>query len=289
MPHDLLASSLGVVLLGLGASIGWGLADFGGGLASRSAPILGVLAITQVLGVLIAVPGAIIRAEPALTTADAGWSLLAAAFGAVGLGALYHGLSVGRMGVVAPVTGVLVAAIPTSFGVLLEGLPSGLVLAGIGLAIASVVVVSRVPGEADERTSGFWWGVVAGIAFGGLTIALSRVGDGRVFAPLALMRGGEAVLFGIAIVVGRRPWRVPRRLWPLMLAIGALDMGATASYIAATQSGPLTIAAILSALYPVVTVILAATVLRERVTRVHLLGIVVAGISIVLIAAGSAA
>jgi drug/metabolite transporter (DMT)-like permease len=289
MPDALIPPSIAVVVLGLGASLGWGLADFGGGVTSRQAPLLGVLAISQLLGVLIAVPLALARGEPGLGAADAGWALVGAVFGAVGLGLLYHGLAVGRMGVVAPVAGVLVAAIPVSAGIVLEGAPSGLILIGIGLAIASVVVVSRTPGEAGERTSGFWWGLGAGVAFGGLTIALSRIGDGLVFGPLALMRAAEAVLFTLAIAAGRGPWRVPRRLWPAMLAIGALDMTATASYIAATQSGPLAIAGTLSALYPVVTVILAATLLRERVTRVHLVGIALAGIAIVLIAGGASA
>jgi drug/metabolite transporter (DMT)-like permease len=295
MPFDAVPSSAAVVVLGLASAIGWGISDFGGGWATKRAPLLGVLAVTQVLGVFMAVPLALVRGEAAPSSTDVALVVASGLLGAAGLGCLYHGLSVGRMGVVAPVTGVLVATIPVSAGMALEGVPSPVVLVGIGLAIASVVVVSRVPGEAGERTSGFWWGVGAGVTLGALTVALARVSDGLVFGPLALMRAVEAVAVVAAIVIAARlrpeagGWRITRSLWPTMVAVGALDMGATGAYIAATQAGPLAIAAVLSALYPVVTVILAATLLRERVTRIHGLGIVAAAIAIVLIAGGAAA
>jgi drug/metabolite transporter (DMT)-like permease len=286
------------VILGLLSALGWGFADFGGGLTSRRAPVFGVLLISLFAGTAIAVAAAVALREPQLTAGDLGWSAASAGFGSVGLTSLYVGLSRGRMGVVAPVTGVLVAVIPAVAGILLEGTPDPVVIVGIGLAIASVLVVSRVGGTDDGRPSGLGWGLLAGLTLGGVTVTIAQVGDGLVFGPLVVMRLGEGILVGLfvlgaALVGGRRAaggssaWRIPLSLWPVILVIGALDMGATAAYVAATQAGPLAVAGVLSALYPVVTVILAVVILRERVVRAHLVGIVLAAAAIVLITAGS--
>jgi drug/metabolite transporter (DMT)-like permease len=281
--------TLGVVALGLTSSMTWGVSDFLGGVASRRAPLLGVLTIANFIGLIVAIPVAITRGEAALGTADVAWVTVSGGLGAVGIACLYRGLAVGRMGVVAPVTGVLVAVIPVVAGMVLDGIPSPIVVGGIVLAIASVAIVARVPGEVGELTSGLWWGVAAGTMLGVFTVTFSRVSDGLVFGPLALMKAIEVVAFAVVILVGQRAWRVPRSLWPTLLAVGLLDMAATAAYLAATQSGPLAIAGVLSALYPVATVILAAALLRERITRVHAFGIVGAGLAIALIASGSAA
>jgi drug/metabolite transporter (DMT)-like permease len=285
----LIPPTLGVVALGLTSSMTWGVSDFLGGVASRRAPLLGVLAIANLIGLIVAIPVAITRGEATPGAADLAWVAVSGALGAVGIGCLYRGLAVGRMGVVAPVTGVLVAVIPVVAGIVLDGIPSPIVVGGIVLAIASVAIVARVPGQVGELTSGLWWGVAAGTTLGVFTVTFSRVSDGLVFGPLAFMKAIEVVAFAGAILIGRRAWRVPRSLWPTLLAVGLLDMAATAAYLAATQSGPLAIAGVLSALYPVATVILAAALLRERITRVHAFGIVGAGLAIALIAGGSAA
>jgi drug/metabolite transporter (DMT)-like permease len=281
-------ASLSVIVLGLTSSIVWGISDFLGGLASRRAPLFGVLVGAQLIGLAIAAPIAFGRGEGQLAPADIAWSTVSGLLGAVGIGCLYRGLAVGRMGVVAPVTGVLVAVIPVVTGMVLDGVPSALVVVGIVLAIVSVAVVARVPGAATEASSGLWWGIAAGLTLGVFTVTFSRVTNGLVFGPLALMKIVEGLALYAAIVVGHQPWRVPRTLWPMLIAVGVLDMGATAAYLAATQAGPLAIAGVLSALYPVMTVVLAATILRERVTRVHALGIVAAAAAIALIASGSA-
>ena len=273
-------------MLGLGSAFGWGISDFLGGLTTRRAPLLGVLVVTQLLGVLIAIPLAVLNGESLPLPADIGWSVLSGILGVIGLGCLYHGLGVGRMGVVAPVTGVIVAIIPVTTGIVLEGAPPGLALAGIVLAIASVAVVARVPGETADRTSGFWWGVGAGITLGAFTVTVSRVTNGLVFGPLAIVRLTEALACVVVILIARRPWRPARSLLPVFVVIGAIDMIGTAAYLAAAQIGPLAIAAVLSALYPAVTVVFAATILREPMTRLHLVGVVGAAIAVVLIAGG---
>ena len=276
-----------VIVLGLLSAVSWGLADFGGGFASRRAPVAGVLLSTQLIGAVMSTGIAIALGEALPSTSDVGWALASSAFGGVGLACLYIGLARGRMGVVAPVTGVLVAAIPAVAGILLEGTLPTPVLIGIALAISSVLVVSRVGGGDDGRPSGLPWGIAAGFTLGVVTLTLSRMTPGLVYGPLTIMRIGEAVLVGAFIAVRRPPWRLSGRLWPALLGIGAFDMLGTGFYIAATQSGPLAIAGVLSALYPVTTVVLAVLILRERLARWHVLGIGIAIVAIVLITTGS--
>jgi drug/metabolite transporter (DMT)-like permease len=287
MPTAQVPGSVAVVALGLLSAAGWGLADFGAGITSRRSQVYGVLLGSQLAGAVVALALAVALREPTPAPADLGWAAISSVFGGLGLASLYIGLARGRMSVVAPVTGVLVAAIPAVAGIALEGaLPAGVGI-GIGLAIASVVVVSRIGGTDDGRPSGLGWGIAAGLALGALAITLSRIGDGRVFGPLAVMRFGEVLLVAVLVAGARRPWRVPLRLWWAVAIVGALDMGATAAYVAATQAGPLAIAAVLSALYPVGTVILAVLILHERVARRHLAGIALAAVAIVLITTGS--
>jgi len=287
-----------VIVLGLLSALSWGLADFGGGIASRRAPVAAVLITTQLAGAAMSLAIALAIGEGWPSGADLGWSLASSVFGGVGLACLYIGLARGRMGVVAPVTGVLVATIPAVVGIALQGVPSAGVVVGIALAISSVLVVSRVGGGDDGRPSGLAWGLAAGVTLGVVKITLSQMAPGLVFGPLTVMRLGEAALVLVAIVVVPRiarpsrndddaSWRLPRSLWPAMLGIGAFDMLGTGFYIAATQSGPLAIAGVLSALYPVTTVVLAVTILRERLARWHLLGIAIALSAIVLITTGS--
>jgi EamA-like transporter family. len=288
MPDALMSPSLIVVALSLLASVGWGFADFGGGLASRRGPVLGVLLWSQFASLLIAVPILLSRTEPAMQPTDLVISIGGGAFGSVGLALLYRGLSVGRMGVVAPVAAVLTATLPVAFGFLTQGIPSILSIIGIGCAVGSVILVSRAPGAADGRPSGLWYGVGAGMVFGCFTVAVSLLGDGLILSPVVLIRVASCLAIASWIVVRRQPWRVTRGLWPALVVIGVIDMASTVAYLSAIAIGPLAIAAILASLYPVITTILAALVLRERISPIHAVGIVAAVVAVALIAGASA-
>jgi drug/metabolite transporter (DMT)-like permease len=288
MPEPLIPPALAVVVLGLLASAGWGVADFGGGLTSRSAPVLGVLLGSQVASLAIAVPILAVSSEPAMQPIDLAVSIGGGVLGAAGLALLYRGLSVGRMGVVAPIAAVITATLPVAYGFVTEGVPSILAIAGIGVAAASVVLVSRSPESADGGPSGLWYGVAAGTVFGLFTIGAAHLNDDLIISPVVVIRVASVLVVSAWILVRRQPWRVSRRLWPALLGVGVMDMSATAAYLAAIAVGPLAIAAILASLYPVVTTILAALVLRERVTPVHAAGILAAGVAVALIAGAPA-
>ncbi len=235
---------------------------------------------------VLAVALSVLTGETAPLPLDLFWSVLCGVSGGIGITALYHGLAVGRMGVVAPVTGVIAALIPVGAGIALEGVPSSLTLVGIVLAIVAVVLVSRVR-DASSGPSGLRFGLVAGVGIGTFSVFIAQISDGHAFGPLAVIRLVEAILLGIVVVVTGAAWRTERRFLPAMAGVGVLDMAGNAALILAVQSGALVVAAVLSSLYPVTTVILAAIFLRERVTRTHAVGIALAVGAIGCIAAGT--
>jgi drug/metabolite transporter (DMT)-like permease len=289
MPDTLISPTLAVVALGLLASLGWGIADFGGGLASRRAPVLGVLVWSQFASLMVGIPILLAGHEPAMQPVDYLISIIGGGLGATGLGLLYRGLSVGRMGVVAPVAAVITATLPVSFGFVTQGVPSILSIIGIGFAVVSVILVSRAPAAPDGRPSGLAYGIAAGTVFGLFTISASFLGDGLILSPVVAIRVTSVLVVASWILLRHEPWRVARALWPALVVVGVMDMSATAAYLSAIEVGPLAIAAILASLYPVVTTILAALVLRERVAAIHAVGIAAAGAAVMLIAGASAA
>jgi drug/metabolite transporter (DMT)-like permease len=276
-----------MVLFGLGAALAWGAGDFGGGLVSRRTAVYGVVMLAQLTGMAIAIVLAIVRSEPIPTGMDLVWCGLAGVLGGIGITALYRGLAVGRMGIVAPVTGILAAVIPVTAGIVLEGLPAPLVLAGIALALVAVVLVSRQEDEEGGR-AGLTEALVGGVAIGLFGLTIAQISDGHVFGALTLIRSTQALLVAAVVVVTRAAWRPSRSLVLPIMAVGVLDMAGNGFYLLGVQSGALAIAAILSSLYPVTTVILATVVLKERVTRDHAIGIGLAAVAIVCIGVGAA-
>jgi len=275
------------VALALAAAASWGAGDFGGGLASRRTAVYGVVLLSQLVGFAFAVVVTGVRGEPVPTGTDVAWSVVAGVLGVTGITALYRGLAVGRMGIVAPVTGVLAAVIPVTVGIVLQGLPQPLVLVGIGLAIVAVVLVTRVADEGEGR-EGLAEALVGGVAIGLMGVAIAQFSDGVAFGALSILRVVEAIVMVAVILVTRTDPRPPRAILPAILVIGLLDMAGNGFYILAIQAGQLAVASVLSSLYPVTTVILATLILGERVTRDHALGIAVAAAAIVAIGVGSA-
>jgi drug/metabolite transporter (DMT)-like permease len=268
------------------SALSWGAADFSGGLASRRSPALAVVLFSQSLGGVLALAFALVRAEPLPQRADVAWAILAGIVGPSALVFFYRGLATGRMGVVAPIAGVLGAGIPVLVGTALEGLPEPAQLAGIVLAVTSVVLVTRSVEPAASGSNGAGLAIVAGTGFGVFFVLLGQVSSGAVFGPLVLMRLTATVLLVGVVLVGRAPWRLARPSLGLAIVAGTLDMGGNLWYLLAAQNGRLDVAAVLASLYPVVTILLAAGVLRERIGLLQAAGILTAVGAIVLIAAG---
>lgn len=240
---------------------------------------------SQALGLLIAVALVVAAAEALPGPLDAAWAAAAGIAGAIGIAALYRGLASGRMGVVAPVTAVLAASIPVLVGSLVDGPPPPARALGIVLALVAVVLVSRASGPGSGRAA-IGLAVLAGTGLGLFAVLVSRVAPGHVFGPLVVARAADLALLGAFVALGRQPWRLPRSVLPLVLLAGVLDLGGNAFFVLSAQAGRLDVAAVLSSLYPVTTIILAIIVLRERLVRGQALGVGLAIGAIILIAAG---
>jgi len=196
-------ADLAVAVFGLSAALSWGTADFAGGLASRRLSSLAVVLASQVLGVAVAALAAILRAEPMPAPADVLWGFAAGAGGGIALVAFYRALAIGRVSTVAPIAGVLAAAVPIVVASIEEGLPTGRQAAGIGLALVAVVLVSvaseedRLPaGESARRTS-IALATVAGLGFGLFYVLIARVSDALVFWPLVASRAASITSVGV--------------------------------------------------------------------------------------------
>src|SRR5215216_6240017 len=141
----------GTVVFGLASALSWGAGDFSGGLATKRAPVFGVLTIGHGAGLLLLIVLALVWGEPLPAATDLGWGLAAGLAGAVGLASLYHALAVGQMGIVAPLSAVLTAALPALFGALVEGLPGALKLGGFGLALLSIWLIAGTDRSVGSR------------------------------------------------------------------------------------------------------------------------------------------
>jgi drug/metabolite transporter (DMT)-like permease len=186
------------------------------------------------------------------------------------------------MGIAAPVSAVLTAGLPVIFSAFTEGLPSLLQIGGFVLALLAIGLISR-PERAKGRPEGIWLALLAGCGFGCFFILISRVSHAETFWPLAIARF-TSVLLLLVIALMRRQQTLPgKTILPLVLLAGTLDAMGNAFFVLATHAGRLDVAAVLSSLYPAATVLLAAIVLRERVTRIQAIGILVALVSVPLI------
>ena len=272
------------VIFGLAAAVAWGAGDFGGGLASRRVPVYGVVLVSQAAGGALCLVLALILGESFPTGKDLLVCIAAGLVGGFGITMLYRGLAIGRMGIVAPITGVLAAVIPVIAGFVLQGVPPPLVLLGIVLAVVAVVLVSRVADEAGGR-AGLTEALVGGTSIGLFGVAIAQLTPGDLFADLTTIRLVQGLLVALIVMATRAAWRPGGLVLPLIV-IGLLDTVGNALYLAAVQTGQLAIASVLSAMYPVATVILAAAVLREPITRDHTVGIALAAAAIALISLG---
>ncbi len=272
------------VVFGLAASLFWGSGDFSGGLASRRDKASSVVLVAYVVGGVLLIALALIWKEPFPSLHDLMWGALAGVAGAIGLVTFYTALSIGRMGIAAPVSAILTAALPVLFSALTEGLPSLLQLGGFVLALLAIALISR-PEQSQGRPEGMGLALLAGCGFGCFFILISRLNPSATFWPLAVARF-TSVLFLLVVGLFRQQQMLPKKtVLPLVAVAGVLDAIGNAFFVLATHVGRLDVAAILSSLYPAATVLLAAIVVRERVTRIQTLGILLALVAIPLISA----
>ncbi|HSB00278.1 MAG TPA: EamA family transporter [Anaerolineales bacterium] len=270
------------ILLALSAAVAWGSGDFTGGLVSRRVGPFHTVFIAYSVGLLALILVALARREPFPPASDLAWGALAGLSGMIGLGFLFRGFVTGRMGIVAPVSAVLAAAIPVVFTAFTEGLPRQLQLLGFGLALASIWMLSR-PERLGSRPAGLGMALLAGLGFSGFFIAIGQVGEGAVFWPLVAGRLAACAAMTALALFTRRPMIPSPFPLGLLVLAGILDVLGNLFFLLAMQLGRMDVTAVLGSLYPAVTAILAWLLTREHMARLQMLGVAVAVLAIVMI------
>ncbi|WP_030158326.1 DMT family transporter [Streptomyces sp. NRRL S-244] len=285
-------------LFALATALLWGLADFGGGLLTRRLPALTVVVVSQVLavvalGAVVLGTGAWREAGPQL------WFAVAAGLvGPVAMLSFYKALALGPMGVVSPL-GSLGVVVPVAAGLALGERPGLGQFAGIAVAVVGIVLAGgpELRGAPVQRqavvltlTAAFGFGAVMAL------IAHASSGVTGLFLALFVQRVTNVAAGGAALWVRTRRGTPalpagtgPRVLWGLLPAlafVGLADVAANGTYSVAAQHGPVTVAAVLSSLYPVITALAAFVVLKERLRTVQAAGAGLALAGTVLLAAG---
>ena len=277
-------------ILALSAAAIYGTADFLGGVAARRTSALAVTVLAHVVGLALLVVALAVLPAAHPTPGDLAFGAAAGALGGIGLILFYRALAAGTMSVVAPVAALFGAALPVTVGVALGEHLSAPALVGIAIAVAAVALVSRedpVDAAARPRSAAHHplvLAVLAGVAFGGFFVMLSRTHPAAGLWPLLSARVVSIVLLGgFSLVTSRslRPTPGSRRL---IVAAGVGDMVANILYLVAVRRGLVSLVAVIVALYPAATVLLAQVVLGERLRRVQVTGLALAAGAAVLLA-----
>lgn len=270
--------------LALGASLVWGVADFVGPLWGRTFGALRVMLWAQVGG--LAAIGIAVAARgrgpggPAVALAAP-----AALSGTLGLYAYYRGMAVGAISVIAPIAGAS-AVVPVAFGIAAGDNPSPEQLAGIGCAIVGVALASIEQQAHGSRrlAAGAGLAVLAAIGFGFYFPPMHAAGRVDFWWASLLFRATALAVVASTVVVRRPALRLGGRDLAVVAAVGIGDTLGNILYAASAGRGLVSLTSVLASLYPVVTVLLAARVLRERVAGIQRLGIVLTLTGVVLIA-----
>ena len=280
---------MAAILLALGASLSWGVSDFLGGLKSRAFPLFVVLLISQ--GAALALLAAIVLAigEPPPSGEFLLFAALAGVGETVGVAALYRGLSVGVMSIVAPVAATA-PVVPLVVGLALGELPDTIQGAGIALAVIGIVLTACRSDSGEEAGQpvgrSVLFGALCALGFGSFYVAMDAASEGEIQWALLIARATSVAAFLVVFAL-TRPRPLPeRRDVPLIALIGVLIIAADAMYATASTKGVLGVVAALSTLYPIVTIALARVYLREQVEPRQQLGIAISLTGVVAISAG---
>jgi len=292
------------IILALASAIGYGSSDFAAGLASRAASVIQVTLLACVAAAVVVVAALPFAATHRPGPAALAWGAAAGAGGTGGAFALYLGFRYAAFSVAGPLSAVSTAGFSVLAGLLWGERPSTLALVGIILALPAILGVSasaageEAPQEGSREApqegsrgrpgAGVAAGLIAGAGFALLLIGLNRAGPGGGLWPVVAAEAAElALAVGVAAVT--RNLRLPggRPGW-LAVVAGVTGAAGTILYFFASHDGLLAITAVLTSLYPASTIVIARVALGERLTRLRLAGLALAGACVALIAAGGA-
>jgi uncharacterized membrane protein len=277
------------IIYGLISSASWGAADFIGGLASRKTSAIRVLYLAEIAGFIPFLVLAIVLREPVPTAGDFLWGAFSSLIGLSGLIFLYRALAEGQMTIAAPVSALFAALIPVIFGSITLGIPSIPTLIGFGLAFLAVWLISqsdsrnwRFPLRGLRNLSNLRLPLLSGFFFGFYFIAIHKATLNAFFWPLTSARFTGFVALGLLALLTKQPAMPPREVWAFCIVNGIFDIAGNGFYVLSAHSGRVDVAAVLGALYPAATVLLAWIFLKERISSVQWAGVIMALVAIIL-------
>ncbi len=261
------------ILLALGASLSYGVGDFLGGLTSRRTHVLSVIVLSQAVGVVAVLFWVGATRDPFLSWGATAAALGAGCCGVSGLAALYRGMAIGAMGVVAPISS-MAAAIPFGVGLARGERPSALQFVGAAVALGGLALVSRSTEKAlgARLAAGVGLALIAAVGFGLYFVLLDIAADESPSWAVLVARVASSVLALTAVAFAGIGLGLPRRLVLPVVAVGLCDVGANVLFAIASTKGLISVVSVLTSLYPALTVALAAAFLRERLGPVQLAG-----------------
>ncbi|MFC5745003.1 EamA family transporter [Actinomadura rugatobispora] len=312
-----------VTLLALGAALAYGVADFLGGAVSRRTSALKALAWCVPVGLAVILAAALVIGGR-FTWTSLAWGFGAGLAGGTGLITFYRALARGPMSVVAPVSALAAAVLPVGVGTLRGEQLDAPVLAGVLLCLVAIGLISmenntptatgaspnpsaspEAAASTDGRVAGMpAWSArladsgplmagISGVCFGIFFIMLKGAGDASGLWPVVAARVGNLCVIGaaLAVMIWARgadlgPPVSGRLLIGLAVLSGTLDASANALYFVAAQQGMLSLAAVLTSLYPAITVLLARIAYSERLRVVQRLGLAIAAAGVALVTIG---
>jgi drug/metabolite transporter (DMT)-like permease len=267
------------IIYGLISASSWGAADFTGGLASRKTGAYRTVFYGEVAGIFLLFVVVTSVHEP--TPSFRVWFLAFSAgiLGTTGLLLLYHSMTLGLMSIATPVSALLAAVVPVLIGIFIEGLPKLTTIIGFGFALLAVWLISQGANGIKNILAHFAdlkLPLLAGIGFGLYFVIMHEATQTATYWPMVISRIGGMIIILVYMYLSHVSWKVDKAAWPLIVFNGILDVGGNFFFILAGQAGRLDVAAILSSLFPASTVLLAALILKERVSRSQMTGIILA-------------
>lgn len=274
------------ILFALGAAVFFGTGDFLGGSASRRAAPWAVLLVSTPVGLVALI--AVALATPGTPTwAALGWGALAGLAGGIGLPLLYTALATGPMSIVAPVSALTSAVLPIGYAFATGERLGPAVYVGVALCLVAIAMVSLEKADGDSRVRAGRGAVLAfasGIGFGLFFILVRHADpDSGMWTLVGSRTAAVMVAVAAALALGVRPTRDRQVIW-LAIPAGLFDALGNLLYLLSARAGMLSLAAVITSLYPAVTVLLARLVYTERIRRVQSLGLLVAGVGVALLA-----
>lgn len=274
------------IVLALGASVSWGVGDFLGGVSSRRLPTFVVMAVSQVAG--LAAVAAVVAAlgEAAPGTGGIAFAGAAGLGGIVGLAALYRGMAVGAIAIVAPISASS-AVVPLAVGLARGERPGALQLAGVAFVLLGVALTSYERGPGRPRlAAGVGLAVLAALGFGLYYVFIAEAGEESALWAVLVARAVSSIVAVVVVLARRQASSLHVRDVPVLALIGLFDVAANCLLVLALNRGLVSLVPVLASLYPVTTVLLARAVLGERVAREQRAGIGLALGGVALISAG---